>query len=251
LEKSPIGGLAGPGHLMEVVGVTFRGVARVLAVLAPAATLIALVTGIPSAARSKTFQGSGFLRRGASRFHLLEASAQAPAPATSTIVALNVAGIINYVGPTQEGFRVGGHEKLRIVYDEAEIDPKTHHVKLLNMQHFINGHYEPAHPDARFMPMNDAWIDLSSQPYRYHYVASVFHGRAIIIIADENTRMISIRAADQVNKPVLMRERYTVDPTPIRGKEAIEAGTPAPPGADTRERGSILAVTGQGELRQD
>ena len=69
--------------------------------------------------------------------------------------------------------KVGDVDQVRIVYDRNAIDPKTHRVRLINFQHFIGGAYRPEHPDSVFMPMNDAWLDLSRAPYRLHFHAAV------------------------------------------------------------------------------
>jgi hypothetical protein len=182
----------------------------------------------------------------------VSAGAQSPTPAKSTIVMLNVDGVIEYVDPDQKGYVVGGHDKVRIVYDEAAVDPKTHIVKLLNMQHFVRDHYSPARPNPTQMPMDDAWLDLSSLPYRFHYRASVVHGQPIIIEVDEKARTLSIKSATRPGNPVLLREKYTIDPTPIRGQEAIEAGTPTPPtpaGAGASRGGAVPVIASQSDRR--
>jgi hypothetical protein len=126
--------------------------------------------------------------------------------------------------------KVGDVDQLRLVYDRSAIDPNTLHVKLLNMQHFVTGKYLPTAPDPVTMPMNDAWLDLSSKPYRLHFKASVVHGQPIIIDADESSRRLSIRPQDD---PAATIESglYEIDAAPITGPEAVAAGTtpPMPP----------------------
>lgn len=122
-----------------------------------------------------------------------------------------------------EPSKVGDHDKVRIAYDYSAIDPKTHRVKLLNLQHFIGGKYNPEHPDAVMMPMNDAWLDVGSLPYRMHFRAAVTHGKPIIIEVDDKTRRLTIRSA--ADQSVLESGPYVIDPTPLTGPEAVAAAT--------------------------
>jgi hypothetical protein len=119
---------------------------------------------------------------------------------------------------------VGGHDQLRLVYDRSEIDPKTHHVKLKNLQHLALGKYQPEHPDALFMPMDDAWLDLSAKPFALHYHASVTHGKPIIVDFDEHTRRLSIRSQADPSR-ILLGGAYRIDPKTTTGSEAIAAAT--------------------------
>lgn len=123
--------------------------------------------------------------------------------------------------------QLGGHDKLRIVYDDSTIDPATRRVKLLNMQHFIGGSYQPAHPDQVFMPTNDAWLDMSVKPYALHFRAEVVHGKPIAIEASEKTRRLTIRSQSDPAQ-VLLSGNYQIDQRPITGPEAVAAATAAP-----------------------
>jgi hypothetical protein len=133
---------------------------------------------------------------------------------------------IDQVAPG-ERTRVGDHDKIRVVYDDSTIDPKTRRVKLLNMQHFIGGRYQPAHPDPVFMPMGDAWLDLSVSPYAMHFRAQVVHGKPILIDVNEKTRRLSIRSQTDPGQ-ILLSGLYRIDPRPITGPDADAAATPAP-----------------------
>jgi hypothetical protein len=123
-----------------------------------------------------------------------------------------------------EGGQVGNVDRLRVIYDANAIDPITRRVNIINLQHFIGSSFNPLHPDARVMPTNDAWLDLSSTPYRLHYRAQVTHGKPIQIEIDENTRRLTIRG-QQPHDSVLMSGTYGFDPTPVTGPEAMSAAT--------------------------
>jgi hypothetical protein len=85
----------------------------------------------------------------------------------------------------------------------------------------------PPHPDALVMPTNDAWLDLSSAPYRLHYRAQVTHGKPILIEIDENTRRLTIR--DQhPSGAVLISGPYGFDSVPVTGPEAAAAAEVPP-----------------------
>jgi hypothetical protein len=120
---------------------------------------------------------------------------------------------------------VGSHDRLHLVFDASEIDSRTQHVPLVNMQHFISGKYLPAHPDAAFMPMQGAWLDLGREPYALHFRASVVHGKPILIEADEHTHRLTIRPQDHPEQ-VLVSGHYLIDPRPISTSEAVSAATP-------------------------
>jgi hypothetical protein len=133
---------------------------------------------------------------------------------------------IDQVAPGERS-RVGDHDKIRVVYDDSAIDPKSRRVKLLNMQHFIGGGYQPAHPDSVFMPMTDAWLDLSVAPYAMHFRANVVHGKPILIEVNEQTRRLSVRSQSDPGQ-ILLSGLYLIDPRPITGPEAEAAATAAP-----------------------
>lgn len=144
-------------------------------------------------------------------------------------VALTMDVAIDQAAPGEPD-TVGSHDKLHLVFDASEIDPRTHCVPLKNMQHFIQGKYLPAHPDPVFMPVNDSWLDLSAEPYALHFKALVVHGKPIIIDADEHTHRLAIHPQDHP-ETVLIAGPYQIDPRPITGPEVTSAATPAAPGA--------------------
>jgi hypothetical protein len=129
------------------------------------------------------------------------------------VTTLDMTVTLDEAAPGQPG-KVGDVDRLRIVYDADAVDPHTRRVKLLNLQHFTGGQYIPPAPDPS-MPTDDAWLDMSSIPYRLHYRASVVHGRPIIIDFDENSRRLTIRPQ---NDPAASLESglYRIDPEPVR-----------------------------------
>jgi predicted SnoaL-like aldol condensation-catalyzing enzyme len=99
------------------------------------------------------------------------------------------------------------------------------------------------------MPTNDAWLDLSRKPYRFHFHAAVTHGVPIIIDADEKTQRLSIRSqADP--KVVLISGKYTIDPKPITGPEANTAAT-APRIREAPATSHILIPSGQKDAKKE
>jgi hypothetical protein len=72
--------------------------------------------------------------------------------------------------------------------------------------------------------MSDAWLDLGRRPYRMHLRAAVVHGSPILIEVDEASGRLTIRPQDQP-QAVLISGPYAIDPTPITGRRANNAGT--------------------------
>jgi hypothetical protein len=123
-----------------------------------------------------------------------------------------------------ERSKIGDVDHMRVIYDANAIDPVTRRVRLINLQHFIAGVFNPPHPDPAVMPMNDAWLELGSTPYRLHYRAAVTHGKPIVIEFDESAGRLSIRS-QQPPGQILISGPYRIDPIPIAGVEAIAAAT--------------------------
>jgi hypothetical protein len=144
------------------------------------------------------------------------------------IVMLNMAVTVDFVSAERSKVaptKVGDIDRLRIVYDADAVDPNTHRVRLLNLQHFIAGHYSPAAPDPKMMPLDDAWLDLGVTPYRLHFRAAVVHGDPIVIDIDEISRRLTIHP-QQHPQEVIISGPYAIDSTPITGPEARVAGAP-------------------------
>jgi hypothetical protein len=159
---------------------------------------------------------------------LLAFAAIADAP-PQRIVMVNMAVTLDYVSAERSKLaptKVGDIDRMRIIYDADAVDPITHRVRLLNLQHFIGGHYSPPAPDAVSMPLDDAWLDVGAAPFRLHYRAAVVHGDPIIIEIDEASRRLTIHPQQHPSE-VVISGRYAIDSTPITGAEAIAAGTSA------------------------
>jgi len=90
-------------------------------------------------------------------------------PAHSEIVARDIHIIIDKTNDENKGFMGQDHEA-RAFYDDAQVDPATHRVKILHEQH--TPMLIPKHPDPNIMPVGNAWLDLGSTPIRYHFAAS-------------------------------------------------------------------------------
>lgn len=144
------------------------------------------------------------------------------------IAAVNMTVTLDQVSNERSkaaGVKIGDVDHLRVVYDEQAIDPRTHHVALLNFQHFAAGQYTPAKPDPIVMPLNDAWLDVGSRPYRLHLRAAVVHGDAIVIEADETTARLTIRPQGHPDL-IIVAGPYAIGSMVIHGHEAEAAGTP-------------------------
>jgi len=130
-------------------------------------------------------------------------------------VALTMFVTLDRVAAAPDGSRhskVGDVDRIRLTYDARAVDPTTHRVKLLN---FMNGKYMPPRPDPVMMPVNDSWLDISQVPYRLHFKAAVVHGEAIVIVADEDTRRLTIYRQDDP-AAVMISGAYTIERAPNR-----------------------------------
>ena len=154
---------------------------------------------------------------------VLAAAALLGGAARAEIVMLNAYAVYEYTIPGDS--YVGAMQFEHLVYDTDQVDPKTHRAPLLNQQHQIKGHYMPSHVRAE-ENMEGAWIDLSHEPYRYHRWSKVKHGGMEIIVDGTEDGRLAMRKADDLS--ILVSGRYWIDPTPIKGPEAVAAGTPGP-----------------------
>jgi hypothetical protein len=139
------------------------------------------------------------------------------APARSKIIALDIDIVIDKASPDEKGIKAGDHHEARVFYDDTKIDPKTHRAVVIHEQHtpaLIPKHLNPAQ-----MPMSNAWLDLNSQPYRYHFAAAptLAFPFPYFVIFDENTMRMTIYR--QSDGSLLLAGPYTVNPTPITGPE--------------------------------
>lgn len=146
--------------------------------------------------------------------------------AEAKIVARDIAIVIDQVSPEHKS-DLGTIHEARIFYDDSKIDPVTHRVKILHQQH--TPMYIPKHPDPAVMPVTNAWLDLSAEPYRYHYAASpalpeMPPGMKLwdpyAVVFDENSRRMTIRK--QSDGSLELSGIYTVS-TKVLSGPAIEA----------------------------
>ena len=137
--------------------------------------------------------------------------------AQAKIVTLSMNVELDQVAPEDaKMYRVGGHDLDRITYDDSKIDPVTHRVRVSSLSHYIAGHWHDTDPaDA-------STLDLSSQPYRLSFVASVNHGRLIVALFEADTFRMAMLARPDFH--MLIAGKYTIDPTPL-----TEAQIAAPP----------------------
>jgi hypothetical protein len=137
--------------------------------------------------------------------------------AQAKIVTLSMNVELDQVAPEDaKMYRVGGHDLDRITYDDTKIDPVTHRVRVSSLSHYIAGHWHDTEPaDA-------STLDLSSQPCRLSFVASVNHGRLIVALFEADTFRMAMLARPDFH--MLIAGKYTIDPTPL-----TEAQIAAPP----------------------
>ena len=144
------------------------------------------------------------------------------------IVALRMTVTLDSISPQADhGHRkVGDVDELHVVFDAAAIDKRTKRVKLLNLQHWTQGEYQPATPDSVAMPVSDAWLDMASEPYRLHYRAAVTHGTPIVIEVDEDSRRLTIRPQGRPLE-VEIGGPYVIESKLLRSAAITHAGTPS------------------------
>jgi len=159
--------------------------------------------------------------------------------ASHHIIALDVDILIDRTSAADHHF-LGQHHNARLYYDEAAVDPISHRVVLLHLQH--TPALLPKHLDPAEMPMSNAWLDLAAKPLRFHYAAAPVSGDPdpFFILFDEHTHRMTIRK--QSDGSVMLSGAYRINPTPRSGPaiDAVVASSePATPPwhtNDTRNR---------------
>jgi hypothetical protein len=137
-----------------------------------------------------------------------------PGDADAAIVALDVTMPLDRVAPGRPEIKVGDVQRARIFYDDAGIDPKTHKVRVIHMEQGM-GRWAPWLACDATLPMADAWLDLSREPYRYHYRGAAFIGEPIRVEFDEHARRMSIFKPGDGS--AIASAPYTISPAPVRG----------------------------------
>ena len=137
------------------------------------------------------------------------------AHAKDVVLAMDVE--VDQVAPEDaKMYRVGGHDLDRVGYDDTQIDPKTHKVKVNYLAHYIGGHWAPT------TPTEASFLDLSSKPYKLQFSASVTHGRPIVALFESETQRMAMLSRPDFR--MLIAGKYVIDPTPL-----TEAQIAAPP----------------------
>jgi hypothetical protein len=134
--------------------------------------------------------------------------------ADAAVVALDVTMPLDRVAPGRPELAVGDLHRARIFYDDAAIDPKKHIVRVLHMEHWM-GRWAPQLACDPTLPMADAWLDLTREPYRYRYRGIAFIGEPIRVEFDVHTRRMSIFKPSDGS--VIASAPYAISPTPVRG----------------------------------
>jgi hypothetical protein len=144
--------------------------------------------------------------------------------ANAAIVVLEVDMPLDKVAAGRPEMKIGDHHRARIFYDESSINPKTHIVPVIHMEHLMDT-WVPVLVGDPTMPMRDAWLDLSSKPYRYHYKAPAVIGEPVIVEFNERTRRLTI--TKQSDNSIIISAPYSIDPKPVPGISLMVMTAPA------------------------
>jgi len=94
---------------------------------------------------------------------LLMVAALLPVRAPAAIVALDIDLPLDQIAPGRP-FKPGDHHRARVFYDDSSIDPATHRVAVLHMQHLLGAAgWQPARLDATAMPMTAERISIAQR----------------------------------------------------------------------------------------
>ncbi len=98
-------------------------------------------------------------------------------PSPEALLSWTVEVSLTVVAPDAPPFfHVGSEDRLRVVYDPRSIDPKTGTVRIIGVQHFLEGHWsEPAG-----QPGSDQSV-LNVRERSIDYQRAVTHGTPILI----------------------------------------------------------------------
>jgi len=132
----------------------------------------------------------------------------------AAIIVLEVDMPLDKVAAGRPEMKVGDHHRVRIFYDESSINPKTHIVPVIHMQHMM-GTWVPLAVGDPTMPMGNAWLDLGSNPYRYHYKGSAVIGEPVVVEFNERTRRMTI--SKQSDNSLIISAPYAIDLKPVPG----------------------------------
>lgn len=177
------------------------------------------------------------------------------AAAQAHIITLSMDVELDQVAPEDaKMYRVGGHDLDRLTYDDSQIDPSTHRVKVTSLSHYIGGHWHTTEPaDA-------STLDLSSKPYRLNFVSAVNHGRLLVALFEGDTYRMAMLARPDFH--VLIAGKYTIDSTPLSDAQIAAAppganspdtmpmmsGMPPTPGASSSSQAKLTVASSYGDL---
>jgi len=124
------------------------------------------------------------------------------------LVALGMDITIDQVAPEDEAmYKVGAHDIARIVYNTADVDPKTKTVAILEESHLIMGHYHPNRETRASV------LDMSQVPYRLTYISAPTHGRPLVIAFEGATQRMAVLARPDFH--MLIAGKVNIDPKPV------------------------------------
>lgn len=134
----------------------------------------------------------------------------ASAQAREVILAMDVE--IDQVAPEDaQMYRVGGHDRDRIGYDDTQVDPKTRRVRVNYLAHYIAGKF------VETAPTDASSLDMSTLPYKLQFSASVTHGRPIVALFESETQRMAMLARPDFH--MLIAGKYTIDPKALTPAE--------------------------------
>jgi hypothetical protein len=142
----------------------------------------------------------------------------------AAVVVLNLDMPLDYVVAGRPGMKIGDHHRARIFYDDTNINARTHIVPVIYMQHWM-GKWVPEAMGDPTMPMPNAWLDLGSKPYRYHYKAAAVLDEPVTVEFNQRSRRLTI--SKQSDRSVIISAPYSIDPVPVPGVSLVVATAPA------------------------
>lgn len=134
--------------------------------------------------------------------------------AKTVTLAMDV--VVDQVSPDEKMFQVGTIDRCRIAYDDTQIDPKTKKVTITYIAHYLGGKW------AATEPTRTSTLDLSSQPYKLEFAASVHHGRPLVVLFEADTQRMAMLSRPDFRAQIA--GNYTIHPKPL-----TEAEVAAPP----------------------
>ena len=148
---------------------------------------------------------------------MLVAEMIAVGAAAAKTVTLAMDVTIDQVSPQDANrYHVGGHDLVRVSYDDSKVDPLNHEVRLTELSHYLSaGHWGPiSESEAPASALNLV-------TYKLDFVASVVHGgHPIIALFEAPTGRMAMLARPDFH--VLIAGTYTIDPKPLTPAQVAE-----------------------------